>query len=179
VAGAKLPEAIAEFEGLKIIAKATSNAQKLFVAMLGACLYCFLTTGKTKDAALLTDSASSPLPVIPGTEVPVVGFYLLAPIVLIAQYFYLHLNMHRLWEALADLPAVFPDGRPLDKVINPWLLNGFVRAYFLRLRDQRPALSRMQQWLSILLAWCVVPMTLCVFGAAFSYAKTGWVPLCM
>src|SRR5438876_6403665 len=31
VAGAKLPQAIAEFEGLKTITEATSNAQKLFV----------------------------------------------------------------------------------------------------------------------------------------------------
>src|SRR5439155_13341776 len=39
VAGAKLPKPIAEFEGLKTIAEATSNAQKLFVAMLSGCLY--------------------------------------------------------------------------------------------------------------------------------------------
>src|SRR5262249_7031984 len=79
VAGAKLPKAIADFEGLKIIAEATSNAQKLFIAMLGGCLYCWLTTGTTKDAALLTNSASSPLPII-GTALPIVGFYLVAPI---------------------------------------------------------------------------------------------------
>ena len=166
VAGAKLPEAIADFEGLKIIAEATSNAQKVFIAMLGGCLYCWLTTGTTKDAALLTNSASSPLPVI-GTALPIVGFYLVAPVVLVALYFYFHLNMQRLWEALADLPAVFPDGRPLDKVADPWLLNGFVRAHFFRLRDERPPLSRMQQWLSILLAWCAVPVTLFVFWGRY------------
>jgi uncharacterized protein YjbI with pentapeptide repeats len=166
VAGAKLPEAIGDFEGLKIIAEATSNAQKLFIAMLGGCLYCWLTTGTTKDAALLTNSASSPLPII-GTALPIVGFYLVAPILLLALYLYFHLNMQRVWEALADLPSVFPDGRPLDKVADPWLLNGFVRAHFFRLRDERPPLSRMQQWLSILLAWCVVPVTLFVFWGRF------------
>jgi uncharacterized protein YjbI with pentapeptide repeats len=166
VAGAKLPEAIAEFEGLKTIAEATSNAQKLFIAMLGGCLYCWLTIGTTKDAALLTNSASSPLPVI-GTALPIVGFYLVAPVVLVALYFYFHLNMQRLWEALADLPAVFPDGRPLDKMADPWLLNGLVRAHFFRLRNERPPLSRLQQWLSILLAWWVVPATLVVFWARF------------
>ena len=166
VAGAKLPEAIANFEGLKIIAEATSNAQKLFIAMLGGCLYCWLTTGTTKDAALLTNSASSPLPII-GTALPIVGFYLVAPILLVALYFYFHLNMQRVWEALADLPSVFPDGRPLDKVADPWLLNGFVRAHFFRLMDERPPLSRMQQWLSILLAWCVVPVTLFVFWGRY------------
>jgi hypothetical protein len=166
VTGAKLPQAIAQFEGLKTIAEATSNAQKLFIAMLGGCLYSWLTIGTTKDAALLTNSASSPLPII-GTALPIVGFYLVAPVLLVALYFYFHLNMQRLWEALADLPAVFPDGRPLDKMADPWLLNGLVRAHFFRLRDQRPPLSRMQQWLSILLAWWVVPMTLFVFWGRF------------
>lgn len=166
VAGAKLPAAIAEFKGLETIAEATSNAQKLFVAMLGGCLYSWLTIGTTKDAALLTNSASSPLPII-GTELPIVGFYTVAPIVLLAMYFYFHLNMQRLWEALADLPAVFPDGRSLDKRADPWLLNGLVSAHFVRLRSQRPSLSRVQQWLSILLAWWVVPVTLFAFWGRF------------
>lgn len=166
VGGAKLPDAIAEFEGLKTIAEATSNAQKLFVAMLGGCLYSWLTIGTTKDAALLTNSASSPLPII-GTALPIVGFYIVAPILLLALYFYFHLNMQRLWEALADLPAVFPDGRSLDKRADPWLLNGLVSAHFVRLRRDRPALSRLQQWLSILLAWWIVPITLFVFWARF------------
>ncbi|HMG05120.1 MAG TPA: pentapeptide repeat-containing protein [Chthoniobacterales bacterium] len=166
VTGAKLPPAIAEFKGLETIAEATSNAQKLFIAMLGGCLYSWLTIGTTKDAALLTNSASSPLPII-GTALPIVGFYTVAPIVLLAMYFYFHLNMQRLWEALADLPAIFPDGRSLDKRADPWLLNGLVSAHFARLRRERPSLSRVQQWLSILLVWWVVPATLFVFWGRF------------
>lgn len=166
VAGAKLPSAIAEFKGLETIAEATSNAQKLFIAMLGGCLYSWLTIGTTKDAGLITNSASSPLPII-GTALPIVGFYSVAPIVLLAIYFYFHLNMQRLWEALADLPAVFPDGRSLDKRADPWLLNGLVSAHFVRLSRERPSLSRVQQWLSILLAWWVVPVTLFVFWGRF------------
>lgn len=166
VAGAKLPKPIAEFDGLKTIAEATSNAQKLFIAMLSGCLYSWLTIATTKDAALLTNSASSPLPII-GTALPIVGFYLVAPVVLLALYFYFHLNMQRLWEALADLPAVFPDGRSLNKRADPWLLNGLVSAHFVRLRCERPSLSRVQQCLSILLAWWVVPATLFVFWGRF------------
>jgi uncharacterized protein YjbI with pentapeptide repeats len=166
VAGAKLPSAIAEFKGLENITEATSNAQKLFIAMLTGCLYSWLTIGTTRDSALLTNSATSPLPVI-GTAIPIASFYLLAPIVLIAVYFYFHLNMQRLWEALAELPAIFPDGRPLDKMADPWLLNGLVRAHFARLRSERPPLFRTQQYLSILLAWWVVPLTLLVFWGHF------------
>jgi uncharacterized protein YjbI with pentapeptide repeats len=125
-----------------------------------------LTIGTTKDGALLTNTASSPLPVL-GTAIPIVGFCLIAPLVLVALYVYFHLNMQRLWELLADLPAVFPDGRPLDKMADPWLINGLVRAHFSRLRQERPALSRMQQWLSIILAWWVVPVTLVIFWGCF------------
>jgi uncharacterized protein YjbI with pentapeptide repeats len=166
VAGAKLPQAIGDFEGLEAITEATSNAQKVFVAMLGGCLYSWLTIGTTKDVALLTNSASSPLPII-STALPIVGFYLVAPVILLAIYFYFHLNMQRLWEALADLPAVFPDGRSLDKRADPWLLNGLVSAHFVRLRGERPALSGLQQLLSILLAWWVVPVTLFGFWGRF------------
>jgi hypothetical protein len=166
VTGAKLPQAIAEFQGLKTIAEATSNAQKLFIAVLGGCTYSWLTIATTKDAALLTNSASSPLPVI-ATPLPIVGFYLVAPILLLALYFYFHLNMQRLWEALADLPAVFPDGRPLDKMADPWLLNGLVRAHFFRLRSDRPPLSRLQNGISIILAWGLVPVTLFYFWGHF------------
>lgn len=166
VAGAKLPPAIAEFEGLKTIAEAVSNAQKLFLAMSSGCLYSWLTIATTKDFALITNSASSPLPII-GTALPMVGFYLTAPLVLVAIYFYFHLNMQWLWEALADLPAVFPDGRSLDKRADRWLLNRLVSAHFVRLRSERPALSRVQQWLSIALGWWVVPATLVLFWARF------------
>jgi uncharacterized protein YjbI with pentapeptide repeats len=38
-----------------------------------------------------------------------------------------------------------------------------VSAHFARLRRERPPLSRVQQWLSILLAWWAVPVTLFVF----------------
>jgi hypothetical protein len=138
VAGAKPPKPIAEFEGLKTIAEATSNAQKLFIAMLGGCLYSWLTIGTTKDAALLTNSASSPLPII-GTALPIVGFYLVAPVVLLGLYFYFHWHVQRLWETLADLPAVFPDARSLDKKADPWMLNGLVSDHFRRLRRERPS----------------------------------------
>ncbi len=166
VAGAKLPSAIADFEVLKTIAEATSNAQKLFIAILAGCVYSWLTIGTTKDAALIPNSASSPLPVI-GTALPIVGFYLVAPVILLALYIYFHLNMQRLWEALADLPAVFPDGRSLDKRADPWLLNGLVGAHFVRLKSDRPALSGLQECLSILLAWWLVPLTLLVFWGHF------------
>ena len=78
------------------------------------CAYTLLTAVTTTDAALLTNAATTPLPII-GARVPVVGFYLLTTILLLGFYAYLHLYLQRLWEGLAALPAVFPDNRTLDQ----------------------------------------------------------------
>ena len=47
-----------------------------------------------------------PLPVI-NTKVPVTGFFLFAPAILLALYVYLQLYLQRMWDGLASLPAVF------------------------------------------------------------------------
>jgi hypothetical protein len=49
-------------------------------------VYSWLTIATTTDVRLVTNSASSPLPII-GTEIPVVGFYW-APALLLAMYLY-------------------------------------------------------------------------------------------
>jgi len=162
VCGAKLPEDIEKFEGLKYVAESSQHAQKLFFTMLLACVYCWLTIVTTKDAALLTNSISSSLPVI-GTSIPIVGFYWAAPLLLVCTYLYFHIYLQRLWESLAGLPAIFPDGKPLPQRAYPWLLIGFVWAYFSLLKFMRPQLSRLQNFLSIILAWWFVPLTLLFF----------------
>lgn len=162
VSGAKLPEDIDKFEGLNYVAEASQHARKLFFYMLLACVYCWLTFATIKDAALLTNTASSTLPII-GTPIPIVGFYWAAPMLILCIYLYFHLYLQRLWEALVELPAIFPDGKPLPQTAYPWLLNGFVWAYFYRLKTIRPHLSRLQNFLFIILAWWLVPLTLFFF----------------
>lgn len=78
-------------------------------------------------------------------------------------YIYLHLHLQRLWERLADLPAVFPDGRSLGKRAYPWLLTGLVYSYNPYLKDRRPPLSRLQTTVSIWIAWWLVPLTIAMF----------------
>jgi uncharacterized protein YjbI with pentapeptide repeats len=155
---AKLPEDIKKFEGLKVVEEASKNAQKILFTVLLACTYAWLTIASTQDAALLLNSATSTLPII-GTDVPIVGFYVIAPIVLLSTYLYLHVYLQRLWEGLASLPAVFPDGRPLDHRAYPWMATGLVRNHFPFLRADLPRFSKLQQVLTVLLLWAVVPIT--------------------
>ncbi|MFX0200649.1 MAG: pentapeptide repeat-containing protein [Candidatus Hodarchaeota archaeon] len=174
VSGAKLLEDVAKFEeGLKVVEEASRNARKLFFAMLSACAYALLTIATTTDVRLLTNSASSPLPII-RTEIPIVWFYIAAPLVLLCLYFYFHLYLQRLWEGLAELPAIFPDGRPLDKKAYPWLLTGLVRAHVFHLRERRPPLSRFQELISVALAWWFMPATLICFWLRYLPRQDWW-----
>jgi hypothetical protein len=173
---ATLPEDIHEFQGLEVVAEASRNARKIFISVLAGCVYSWLTIATTTDARLLTNSSSSPLPIIQ-TPIPIAGFYWAAPFLLLCMFVYLHLYLQRLWEALAELPAFFPDGRPLDKRAYPWLLNGLVRAHFKLLRNYRPMFSRLQTLISIMLAWWVVPATLALFWWRYLPRRDGWLLL--
>ena len=68
-----------------------------------------------------------------------------------------------MWESLADLPAVFPDGKSLDKRANPWLFTGLVRSYMPELKKNRPPMSRLQGGIAIVTGWWTVPLTIMIF----------------
>jgi uncharacterized protein YjbI with pentapeptide repeats len=165
--GAKLPGPIDKlFEDLDAVKDISESARKLFVAMLAACLYSWLTIATTTDVNLITDRASSPLPIIQ-TSIPIVGFYVVAPLLLLCVYFYFHFYLQKLWEELGSLPAIFPDGRPLHARSDPWLLNDLVRSHLPKLRADRPFMSYFQQAISMVLAWWLVPITLVMFWGRY------------
>jgi uncharacterized protein YjbI with pentapeptide repeats len=165
--GATLPEGLKKlYEGLQNVNNISESARKLFLAVLAACLYSWITIATTTDVNLITNRASSPLPII-GTSIPIVGFYAVTPLLLLCVYFYFHFYLQKLWEELSSLPAIFPDGRPLHAKIDPWLLNDLVRSHLRKLNVNRPFLSYFQLWISVLLAWWLVPITMVLFWARY------------
>ncbi len=165
--GAKLPEPLAKlYENLSSVKEISDSAQKLFLALLAGCLYSWLTIAQTTDVDLITNRASTPLPIIQAA-IPIVGFYVVTPLILLCLYFYFHFYLQKLWEELGSLPAVFSDGRELHKRTDPWLLNDLVRSHFAKLKDGRPFLSYFQAWISVVLAWWLVPVTLFCFWLRF------------
>jgi uncharacterized protein YjbI with pentapeptide repeats len=172
--GAKLPETLAElFKKLDAVKGISDSAQKLFVGTLGACLYSWLTIGTTTDISLITNRSSSPLPIIQ-TTIPIIGFYVVAPLLLLGVYFYFHFYLQKLWEELGSLPAIFPDGRPLQTKADPWLLSDLVRSHFYKLNKDRPLISYIQKWISLLLAWWLVPVTLLLFWVRYFPRHDYW-----
>jgi uncharacterized protein YjbI with pentapeptide repeats len=163
---AKLPDDVKTFDQLKHVEETSRNAITVFFGLLAASLYSWLTIATTTDVALITGTASSPLPII-NTNIALSGFYLAAPLILLAVYFYFHLYLQRLWSDLASLPAVFPDGVELDRKAYPWLLNGLVRKHFKKLELAQRPLTRVENFISIFLAWWAVPFTLLAFWLRF------------
>jgi uncharacterized protein YjbI with pentapeptide repeats len=165
--GATLPEELKKlYDSLQNVNNISESARKLFLAVLAACLYSWLTIATTTDVNLITNRASSPLPIIQ-TSIPIVGFYWVAPLLLLCVYFYFHFYLQKLWEELGSLPAILPDGRPLHAKIDPWLLNDLLRAHLPKLNVNRPFLSYFQLWISVLLAWWVVPITMFLFWGRY------------
>ena len=159
LSGATLPEAVAKFDALKNVSERSQIAKRLFASLLFGCTYALLTVATTTDVRLLTNSASSPLPVIQ-TQIPIAGFYFAAPVILVGLSSYFLLYVQRLWESLAKLPAVFPDGTPLDEKVYPWLPNSIVHSHFTLLKNCRPPLSKLQAVTTIIFGYWVVPITL-------------------
>ena len=109
--GAQIPSIIQGFlnkpGNLDDVSRITGS---LFVTMLSACVYVWLTVFATTDAGLLTNMATSKLPIF-SVDIPIAWFYWSAPCLLLSMYVYFHLTLQRQWDGLASLPAVYPDGR--------------------------------------------------------------------
>jgi len=162
LSGAKLPKEISTFDALAQVVELSKILKTIFVSMLVGCMYSWLTIFSTSDAHLLTNSTSSPLPIIQ-SPIPIADFYAVAPFILLAIFAYFHFYLARLWRLLATLPAIFPDGKRLDEKAYPWLLNSILRVYISRLRIDRPPLSNMEVFISVLLGWGLVPLTVILF----------------
>ena len=142
---------------MQIVEETSKNARKLFYAMILGCVYSWLTIATTTDIRLISNSVSSPLPII-STKIPIGYFYLAAPFALLCLYLYFHCYLENLWKGLASLSAIFPDGRRLEERAYPWILSNIVCRHF-KLLKNRSVLARMKEWITIFLAWWAVPLT--------------------
>ena len=126
LAGAKLPEEATRFVGLVNVAEASKTTQGLFYSILFICAYAWLTVASTRDPQLLNNNTptASRLPIL-GTDIPLVQFYLVAPLLL--------------------------------------------------LREQRSPLTRWQIRMTMFLGWGLVPLTLLVLWARYLRSHDWWI----
>jgi uncharacterized protein YjbI with pentapeptide repeats len=164
--GAVLPPGVEKFDALGPTQEACHSATTLFVSLLVACGYSVLTLATATDPGLLTNTGSLSLPLL-NAPIQLSYFFLVAPVLLMAVYLYFHVHLQRMWEAIADLPAVFPDGVTLDRKLSPWIPTSLVCSCMPRLRHRRSALHGFGLFLVVPMIWWGVPFVTLLFWARY------------
>lgn len=144
----------------------SKNAGTPFVASLIAVAFAWVTIASTTDLALLTGTGTTKLPIVNLDIGPRAAFTAL-PVTLLCFYVYLHLYLTQLWETMALLPAVFPDGRTITERTHPWLINDVATVYLPRLKETGRSVSRLHQLLISGLVWWLIPFTLVGFWSRY------------
>jgi len=172
-AGANLRDALLapqlmEFEAATKFARNARLAYRYFVAMALGSLLSWLLIGKTSDGQLV--SVSSVLPFLhshaAASVLPMAESYLIIPVALFICYLVFHFHLQQVWDAVQQLPAIFPDGHELGED-QPSVIVGLLRTHF-RWMNPDPSSTRVvERVLALLLAYGLVPMTLLLFWARF------------
>ncbi len=173
VTNAILPDEIKSFDGLKTVEEASKICKRLFTMLLTSLGFSALTILSTQDHLLLTNSPTTPLPIIQ-TTMQLASFYKIAPFLLSALYLYFLFNLLHLYKLISRLPAVFPDGIPLDEKIYPWLLNTLVREFFPNLSKEKPPFFWARKLFVVFLAWWSTLIVLFFFWLRYLSRHDPW-----
>lgn len=122
LAGCRLPETVAEFHSVDVLNECIKYATSLLLATMGASIYFLLTVFATHDLQLLTQRGSATLPVL-NLAVGTRTFFQVGPLVIGALATVFFLVLGNLWSHFLTLPLVFPDGVPIERRVQPWLVN--------------------------------------------------------
>jgi uncharacterized protein YjbI with pentapeptide repeats len=165
---ASLPAQILEFNALPTFVAGSKTIARLFATIMIVSFLSFVMIWKTKDIQLLADSAIISYLHSPAAAaaMPTDQIYLLAPALLVALFLFFLYRLQELWDAVLELPAVFPDGRVLGHT-GPRIVTGLLRTHF-RWMDQDGHSTRMiEKSFSVLLAYWLVPIILMLYWARY------------
>lgn len=161
--GAALPESVYPFEGVGKAAIVSNILQIMLGAMAVMCLFFWAAVAATTDVQLVKNSPA-PIP-FASNVMPTLAFYLVAPMVLAGMYIAFHFYLQRLWSALDELPAVFPDGRRLSECVPASMIAMAPR--WLREPEAQGKPATFQRLLSNLLGYWMVPATLALIWVRY------------
>jgi uncharacterized protein YjbI with pentapeptide repeats len=165
---ASLPQQILNFDSLAEFSRASGATLRYFLTTICVSLISWLMIWKTKDIQLLTDSAIVPYFHSPAaaTAMPTDEIYLIAPVAIFILYVVFQFNLQRLWDAVLELPAVFPDGRTLGEK-EPRIVKGLLRAHFRWMNQDAPSTRVIERAVSVFLAYWIAPATLVLIWARY------------
>jgi uncharacterized protein YjbI with pentapeptide repeats len=162
--GATLPADVDVFDALADAARAAKLAGRLILALLVLTALIALRVITTADWQILSNAPILPFRIF--RPLPLGAVYLLAPALLLGLYVWLHLFLQSLWESVSRLPAVFPDGRTLDKGL-PFAAALVARTHLKWLRNQNRALVALENALCQILLYWIVPATIVLFWGRY------------
>lgn len=174
--GSQLPPVVQNSPTIEMVRESGKVTKHLFSIMMIFSFYIMLSTLGTNPKDLILGSGTISLP-ISQTTVEYQAFFTFAPLLLIILYAYFHIHLTMYFKRVSTYPAKFPDNRPLDEHIYPWMFNHFIsRGMKLLLPDNRQNnkivgyLEIMASWTRslflIILGWLIVP-SLLVFNICF------------
>lgn len=140
------------------IAELSKNTRSLYLIYLGALLYCAVTVVGVTDRQMLLDEAVT-LPLI-GVGVPLTGFFVFAPVVLIATFVYLQLYLQDLQSLKHTMRETY--GKEDPGRLYPWIMNVVDH-------PQPGLVGSLQKSAVKVVLWWLLPVVLFLFG--FSYLK--------
>jgi uncharacterized protein YjbI with pentapeptide repeats len=162
---ARLPESIAPIEGLQLV----RQTARIGGWLLGVTLFLDALAGlrviTTPDAHLVRNSSALPFSALQAA-LPYVPFYLFGPVVILSLYLCFHLFMQRLWDGIAQMPAIFPDGRRLDASL-PWFARWSARTHFRWLKKSQSPIAFLEAAIAQLFLYWAAPATVLLFWARY------------
>jgi uncharacterized protein YjbI with pentapeptide repeats len=165
---ASVPAQIMQFDALAEFSRASQASARMFTAVMSASLFSWLMIWKTKDVQLVTDSAIIPFLHSPAAAaaLPTAEIYMIAPVLLLCVYLVFQYHLQRLWDAVLELPAVFPDGRILGEK-QPRIITGLLRLHFHWMNQDPPSTRLIEKSVSAVLAYWIVPSVLILFWGRY------------
>lgn len=164
---ASVPDQIARFEARAAFNKASKTAMQFFTAMMAISAASALIIWRTKDLQLLTDSSIFPfLHARTAAALPTAQVYLIAPVALFIVYLVLQFHLQTLWDAVLQLPGVFPDGTEIGHA-SPRIIRALLRVHFRWMNKDAPSTRIIERGLGLVLAYWLAPAILLLFWARF------------
>jgi uncharacterized protein YjbI with pentapeptide repeats len=165
---ASVPAQIMQFDALAEFSRASQASARMFAVVISASFLSWLMIWKTKDTQLVTDSAIIPFlhSSAAAAALPTAEIYLIAPVLLLCVYLLFQYHLQRLWDAVLELPAIFPDGRILGEK-QPRIITGLLRLHFHWMNQDPPSTRLIEKSAAAVLAYWTVPTVLILFWGRY------------
>lgn len=163
--GATMPDTVSLDDELVQVDSVSRNVRKLLAVVAIACAAAWFILLRTTDARLLSNAPILPIPRA-GYLMPLGAFYLVGPIFLLGLYIGIHMVLQRMWDVLAEVPAVFPDGKKLEDNM-PRFVMALARSQLNWLTFKRSPTFLLESLLSTALAYWLIPATMLLFWARY------------